>query len=104
MNEEIQSVHDQNAESVRQRRADGRKEKGIQLEKHIIGIDLGKVYGVGNDGDSQRRNGGQEKLPCLCKSFIGMIARFQHDERAENDGAVVQERVESREGYAGIIA
>lgn len=104
VDEQIKQVDYDHTDRRGKRRADGGEEEGIQLEEHIVRADLGEIHKVCRHRGAEGGDGGEEKIEGSFRPFVGVIARSQHYQRAENDGTVVEEGVKAREGDTGVVA
>ncbi len=104
MDEEITGIDDQDRLPLGGGLPDGGEDEGIQAEEHVVGMNFRKIHRIGDQGNAEEGNGGQQQVIPPLGLFVGMIARDQHDEGAEQHTAVIEKGVEAGKGEAGIVA
>lgn len=71
------------------RGSDGRKKKGIHFEKHIVGAYPREIDRVSHYRHEKRGNSGEEEVKRLLGTLEGVVSRYEHDESAEDQCAMV---------------
>ena len=85
-------------------RLDRGEKEGVHFKEHVVGVDPREIDQVGYYRHNQRGNGREEKVDRLASALEGVVSRYKHNERTENNCAVVQECVDSCKGDAGVVA
>ena len=99
----VQNVRQHGSHAVRQTAKERRQEEGVTLKEHVIRVDRRKVDDIGwnrLEQQRQRRQKAGSRRPCIT---IAMVAGNLNQQRAKQHGAVIQQRVQTGKGKAGIM-